>query len=242
MIPEAASALAAAAAFSAWAVRGRASSVFAPSAWRGSASEPVIALTFDDGPSESTPGLLDLLATHNVHATFFQCGANVQRLPAIARAVADGGHEIGNHTHTHPRLHFMRAPAILEEVARAQAAIREATGCTPRLFRAPYGVRWFGLRAAQAHFGLLGVMWTTIAQDWRLPADAVATRLLKGAASGAIFCLHDGRATQAAPNIESTIESLRSAIPLLLDRGFRFVTVSELLCLNPQPQTPQPNP
>src|SRR5215471_16707317 len=97
---------AAAVAGAAWAVRGRSSAVFAPSIWRGPRDRRAIALTFDDGPSESTPALLELLARQNVPATFFQCGANIERLPHIARAVSDAGHEIGNHTGSHPMFCF----------------------------------------------------------------------------------------------------------------------------------------
>src|SRR4051812_34693810 len=86
----------------AWAVRGRSSSLLAPSVWRGPAHRRAIALTFDDGPSEATPRLLAILAAHNVRATFFLCGANVRRLPEIARAIRRAGHELGNHTDTHP--------------------------------------------------------------------------------------------------------------------------------------------
>ena len=83
-------AAAASTAFMAWAVRGRSSSVFGPSVWRGPGDQRAIALTFDDGPSEATLEVLDILARHNAAATFFQCGANVERLPQIARAVARG--------------------------------------------------------------------------------------------------------------------------------------------------------
>ena len=105
----------AAAGFMAWAVRGRASSVFGPSVWRGARGRRAIALTFDDGPSEGTPRILELLALHKVPATFFQCGANVERLPAIARAVRDAGHEIGNHSHSHP-LYCLHSPLAIELV------------------------------------------------------------------------------------------------------------------------------
>src|SRR5579862_2964595 len=102
-----------AAAFMAWAVRGRSSSVFAPSVWRGPRHRRALALTFDDGPSESTERILDVLARHNVPATFFQIGANVERLPSVARSIAAAGHEIGNHSHTHPLLCF-RSPKFME--------------------------------------------------------------------------------------------------------------------------------
>src|SRR5205814_6431900 len=103
----------AASAFMAWAVRGRASSVFGPSVWHGPRDRRVLALTFDDGPSESTPEILEILARYSAPATFFQCGANVARLPAIARAVDAGGHAIGNHSHTHPLFCLRSAAAIV---------------------------------------------------------------------------------------------------------------------------------
>src|SRR5580693_160165 len=90
------------AAFLAWEVRGRASSVLGPSVYRGPRNRKAIALTFDDGPSESTPRVLDLLHKYQTPATFFQIGANVERLPDVTRAVFAAGHEIGNHSFTHP--------------------------------------------------------------------------------------------------------------------------------------------
>src|SRR5262245_52320044 len=104
--------------FMAWTVRGRSSAVFAPSIWRGPADRCALALTFDDGPSESTPAILEILARHNAAATFFMCGANVDRLPSLTREVASAGHEIGNHSYSHPYL-FLRSPgAIRADLAR----------------------------------------------------------------------------------------------------------------------------
>ncbi len=157
-----------AAGYLAWAVRGRSAAVFGASVYRGARDSKAIALTFDDGPSESTPLLLEELARHGVSATFFQCGCNVRRLPGIARQVAEAGHEIGNHSDTHPLLCFRSARFMTQELARAQHSIFDATGQTPRYFRAPYGVRWFGIGQAQAETGLTGVMWTVIGRDWTI--------------------------------------------------------------------------
>src|SRR6185369_52482 len=106
-----------------YAVRGRSSTVFGPSIYHGDRSRPALALTFDDGPSESTPALLEILAEHNVLATFFMCGKNVRRLPAVARAVAAAGHEIGNHSDSHPRFDFKSPEFIYGELALAQETI-----------------------------------------------------------------------------------------------------------------------
>ncbi len=214
----------------AWSVRGKSAAVLAPSAWRGPRDRPLIALTFDDGPSESTPRLLEILARHRARATFFQCGANVERLPAVAREVHSAGHEIANHSHTHPYLCF-RSPGFMEtEIRRAQDAIEFHTGAVPAWFRAPFGVRWFGLGRAQRRAGVGGVMWTAIGYDWKRKADAVAARLISRVKNGAILCLHDGRELRARPDIGVTLEAVQRLVPLLLERGYSFETVSRLLC------------
>jgi peptidoglycan/xylan/chitin deacetylase (PgdA/CDA1 family) len=175
--------------------------------------------------------LLEVLAKHGVRATFFMCGKNVRRIPGVAREVVGQGHEIGNHTDNHPRFDFKSPEYIYREMAAAQETIQAATGVTPRLFRAPYGVRWFGLRSAQKRLGLTGVMWTVIGRDWRWPASRVADRLIHGAANGGILCLHDGRGLRAAPDIRATVNAVESVLPQLQERGFKFETVSEMLCL-----------
>jgi len=221
--------LAAAGAF-AYAVRGRSSTIFGPSVYHGDRTRPALALTFDDGPSESTPALLEILARDGVRATFFMCGENVERLPAVAREVASAGHEIGNHTYSHPRFDFRAPEFIYREMAQAQETIQRHTTQTPRLFRAPYGVRWFGLRTAQHRLNLLGVMWSVIGNDWRWPADRIERLLVNRRRNGDIICLHDGRRTERAPDIHATLHAVQSAIPRLLERGFRFETVSQILC------------
>ncbi len=226
----AAAGVSAGSALMAWAVRGRSAAVFGPSVWRGPREQRAIALTFDDGPSEGTPRILEILARHNVPATFFQCGTNVERLPEIARAVLDAGHVIGNHSHTHPRF-SLRSPRFIEEEMRlAQEVIEDRTGARPFWFRAPYGVRWFGLGGAQRRLGLMGVMWTVIGYDWSLKAGAVVKRVAGGVSNGAILCLHDGRELRVKPDIETTVEAVRRLVPLLLDQGYKFETVGRLIC------------
>lgn len=210
-------------------VRARSARLFAPSVWHG-ADRKAVALTFDDGPSESTPQLLEVLEREGVRATFFQCGMNVRRLPRVARDVAGAGHEIGNHSDSHPPFYFRSGTFMEQEMARAQAAIEEAAGTRPVLFRVPYGARWFGLRRAQKRLGLMGVMWTAIGRDWKLRAETIAARLLGAARNGAIFCLHDGRELQPRPDVRETLEAVRRMIPELRARGFQFETVSEILC------------
>jgi peptidoglycan-N-acetylglucosamine deacetylase len=226
----AAAAVSASAAVLAYGVRAPSSSLLAPSAHRGVSTRPAIAFTFDDGPSESTPELLEILARYSAPATFFQCGANVRRLPEVARQVAAAGHEIGNHTDTHPMFYRKTPEFIFRDIAAAQQTIEEITGRRPRSFRAPFGVRWFGLREAQRRLGLTGVTWTTLALDWKLPAARVVARLQNGAANGAILCLHDGRTLQVRPDVRVTIEAVRELLPKLMEQGFHFEKVTDILC------------
>jgi peptidoglycan/xylan/chitin deacetylase (PgdA/CDA1 family) len=211
-------------------VRARSATLFGPSVYRGPASRRAIAFTFDDGPSESTPDLLRLLEAQGVAATFFQCGVNVERLPEIAREVARRGHEVGNHSHTHPKFYFRKPGFIRDELARAQDAIRNAAGVSPALFRAPFGVRWPGMREAQRRLHLLGVMWTVIGRDWKLDAPAIVRRVLPKVGNGAIVCLHDGRELEVRPDVGPTVEAVRRLIPILKAEGYRFETVSQLIC------------
>ena len=171
-----------------------------------------------------------MLADQNVPATFFQCGGNVERLPEIAREVAGCGHEIGNHSHTHPRFIF-RTPAFIEgELSRAQESIERNAGVSPVLFRAPFGVRWPGMREAQRRLHLMGVMWTVIGCDWKLDARAIVRRVLPKIENGAIICLHDGRELQVRPDVEPTLDAVRRLLPILKAEGYRFETVSQLIC------------
>ena len=214
----------------AYAVRVPSCSLLAPSVYRGAGVRPAIALTFDDGPSESTPELLEILARHRAPATFFLIGANVRRLPEIAREIVAAGHEVGNHTDTHPML-ALKSPGFIEvELARAQETIQRVTGQLPRYFRAPYGVRWFGMRQAQQRLGLTGVLWSSIALDWKRQSPNVVSRLIDGAAPGAILCLHDGRVLERCPNIGVTLQAVRELLPKLIELGYRFEKVTDILC------------
>lgn len=213
----------------AYGVFSRNSNLFAASFWRGTGNRATIALTFDDGPSESTPEILRILRPYRIKATFFQCGANVRRLPEIARQVSAEGHEVGNHTESHPRLCFKSSAFINRELASAQEAIQQATGVPPKFFRAPFGLRWYGLGRVQRRLGLTGVLWSAIGFDWSRPAEQVVALLSEQACNGAIFCLHDGRRTTANPDITSTIKALEALIPILLERGFQFETVGQML-------------
>jgi peptidoglycan/xylan/chitin deacetylase (PgdA/CDA1 family) len=221
----------------AYGVRGRSACLFGPSVWKGPATRRALALTFDDGPSESTPALLDLLRAHGAKATFFQCGHHVRRLPDIAKLCVEQGHEPGNHSDTHPAL-FFRSPAfIYDQLERTQTIITETTGVRPTLFRPPFGARWFGLRSAQDRLRLLNVMWTFIARDWKLPAQGIVDYLTPRVHNGAILCFHDGRELVHRPDISSTLGALEILLPKWVSEGFELTTVTDLLGLPPTAPT-----
>ena len=222
--------LAAGAGVLAYGVRGRSSRIFGPSVWRGDTRRKAVAITFDDGPSESTPALLDTLREYGAAATFFQCGSNIRRLPDIAREVQAAGHEIGNHSDSHPLCCFRAASFIRDDFARAQQTIQDTLGVTPTLLRAPFGVRWFGYRGMQEKLGLLGVMWTVIGLDWKLSPADICGRVLSAASNGSIMCLHDGRGCNSRPDVRASLEAVKRILPALLERGLSFETVSQILC------------
>jgi peptidoglycan-N-acetylglucosamine deacetylase len=222
--------LSAAVAGMACAVRAPWCSWMAPSVHRGSPYRQTLALTFDDGPSESTPELLDLLDRYGVRATFFMIGANVRRLPAVAQEVFMRGHEIANHTENHAALYLKSPDFIDRELGEAQQTFEQVLYHKPKYFRAPYGCRWFGLGAAQERHELMGVMWTVLGLDWKYQADQIARRIADRARPGGIICLHDGRELEGNPDIQSTLDALAWALPHLQKEGYRFETISELLC------------
>jgi peptidoglycan-N-acetylglucosamine deacetylase len=223
-----------AAATVAYGIAGKSSQLFSPSVYRGPGTRRSIALTFDDGPSEGTLPLLEYLDKRGVKATFFECGTNLKRLPHVARQVVAAGHQLGNHTWSHPRLYLKTSSFIDREFADTQTILENETGVTPKLLRPPYGFRWFGMRAVQHRLGLLGVLWTVIGNDWKWPAHRIASHVLRRCAPGGIICLHDGRDIQRTPDVRPMMSAVQQIVPVLQDQGYRFETVTELL----RPQVP----
>jgi peptidoglycan/xylan/chitin deacetylase (PgdA/CDA1 family) len=185
---------------------------------------PYIALTFDDGPSEKlTPRLLDLLAQHHIHATFFVIGENVVQHPEIVKRAAREGHEIGNHSWSHPNLAKMADDGVRSQIKRTEEAITGATGARPILLRPPYG----SLTSHQKRFihdelGYQIVLWDVDPLDWKRPGPSVVTnRILKETHPGSIVLSHDIH--------PGTIEAMPATLNELEAKGFQFVTVSELL-------------
>lgn len=191
-----------------------------------------IALTFDDGPNEAaTPQLLELLARRGVHATFFMMGSYVRQRPDLARAVRDGGHLIGNHTVTHPKLATCSAERIRRELADCSAAIEDVLGQRVEYFRPPFGARRPVVLRIARELGLIPVMWNATGFDWTdTPAERIAANLERAlgqngkAGRGTNMLLHDGGHLAMGTDRSRTV----GAVELLIERhrpAVEFVTV-----------------
>ncbi|HUI92250.1 MAG TPA: polysaccharide deacetylase family protein [Chitinivibrionales bacterium] len=197
----------------------------------GQQSQPLVALTFDDGPSAYTRQILDTLSKYGVKATFFVVGKNVERHPDIARRIALEGHTLGNHTYSHPFWGPLEPPnKIQKELDAAATAIRNASGVSPEYFRPPHGWRspWMMSLAHKEHYTV--VTWTVSPDDWQhLNAKTIEQRVLSKTGGGAIILLHDGMETKLNPQRLSTVQSLPGIINGLKSRGYSFVTIPELI-------------
>src|SRR5947209_18545253 len=198
---------------------------------------PYIAMTFDDGPSATlTPKLLDLLAAHHIKATFFVIGENVAEHPEIVERAAREGHEIGNHSWSHPDLAKMSDDAVRSQIKRTEDAITGAIGSRPVLLRPPYG----SITTRQKHFihddlGYEIILWDVDPLDWKEPGpNIVSSRILKETRPGSIVLSHDIHA--------QTIQAMPATLTELEVKGFKFVTVSELLKLRTPVPPPTPKP
>jgi len=222
-----------AAAASAWtyAALSRGSQIFGKTIIAG--SDPAqIALTFDDGPNDlATERLLEVLALHNVRATFFMIGNFVRQRSTIARAVAAAGHLVGNHTMTHPWLAWQSAARIRAELADTNALIQDTIGAPIHLFRPPHGARRpYVLRLAR-DLGLTTVQWNVIADDWKpVPAEVILERLQRGIGRNrrngrsSNLLLHDGgHLSLGLPRIP-TVEATARLLDLCRNTTTKFVT------------------
>ncbi len=188
---------------------------------------PYIAMTFDDGPHpEFTPKLLDELKKRNLKATFYVVGKNVAEYPEIVKRMADEGHEIANHTWSHPSLPKLGAEGVRKQMADTTAAIREASGVTPVTMRPPYGATNAALNRKMAEeYGMKVILWSVDPQDWKYrKVNHVYSQIVEKAHPGAIILAHDIHAT--------TVAAMPQTFDTLLAKGFKFVTVSELLAMD----------
>ncbi len=228
------------------------SQVFGRTLVSGPANRHVVALTYDDGPNPPyTSRILSVLEHEHVHATFFVVGRAVRAFPATVRREARDGDAIGNHAWAHEHLILLDAAQVRSSLQRTDAAIYAATGQHTRIMRPPFGARdWLVLDEVRA-LGYTPVMWSVpLARDWEDPPPAViARRILSNVSDGSIIVLHDGNrgivcAHAHLParvcNRENDIEATRIIVDTLKARGYRFVTVPQLLALKMPTHTPAP--
>ncbi len=199
---------------------------------------PYVALTFDDGPHATlTPKLLDILKEKGVKATFFVLGQCVVANPAVLQRAASEGHEIGNHSWDHKSFSKSGGAGVASQVNQANAAIENATGKRPVIVRPPYGATTATItRRLNEEFGLKVIMWDVDPLDWKNRNSAhVKAEILKGAKPGSIILAHDIHPT--------TVDAMAGTIDALKEKGFQFVTVSELLAMDrPLPPVVKPTP
>jgi peptidoglycan-N-acetylglucosamine deacetylase len=199
---------------------------------------PYIAMTFDDGPSAKlTPKLLDLLAAHHIKATFFLIGENVIEHPEIVARETREGHEVANHTWSHPNLAKMSDEAVRGQLRKTDDAIQSAIGNRPTLMRPPYGsITLRQKKWINREFGYKIVLWDVDPLDWRRPGpNVVCNRIVKNTRAGSIVLAHDIH--------PGTIEAMPCVLSQLEAKGFKFVTVSELIAMEtPLPPKPPPSP
>ena len=190
-----------------------------------------LALTFDDGPNDPhTLRLLEVLARHGVKATFFMIGRFVRERPEIARAVAQAGHVVGNHTFTHPNLFFASGSRLARELDDCDQALTEAVGEHSKLFRPPFGLRRPGTLRAVAGRGLTTVMWSVTAFDWKLPtAEAIERRVAGQVRGGGVILLHDGGHQHMGTDRAPTVAATDSLIARYRGEGYSFATIPEMM-------------
>ena len=210
------------------------SQILGPALVRGPAGGGRVALTFDDGPAAPyTEQILDILRQHNVPATFFVCGKNVERFPDIVRRIQAEKHTVANHTYSHPFLYLKSRARMAEEIDRTQAAVERLTGARPTLFRPPYGVRWFGIFGVLDERGMRLVQWSDASFDWKegsLPAD-IARSALQKLRAGSVILMHDGREPRRPDQVDAsaTVAALPAIIEGVAKAGLRFVSIEEFL-------------
>jgi peptidoglycan/xylan/chitin deacetylase (PgdA/CDA1 family) len=203
-----------------------------------------IALTYDDGPNPAhTPALLELLDRFGARATFFSIGMWAQREPALLREVQAAGHAVGNHTFTHPTLALRTAAQVTDELSRCRAAV-EAAGVAfsevdgAALMRPPWGRRRPGTLRAVRSAGYVPVLWSITCWDWREreTAEDFAARGKK-AEGGDVILLHDGSHKTPTEDRGRSVRATEMILRELTGRGYRFVTIPQLVAADPAPVT-----
>jgi peptidoglycan-N-acetylglucosamine deacetylase len=193
----------------------------------------LVALTFDDGPSVWTPRILDLLREHEAGGTFFVLGDSVAGKEDVLKRMLAEGHEVGGHTLSHVDPAAVTDDVLAEEIERGAEVIETACGRRPVLVRPPYGgaPERFAASARSKGFGPT-ILWTVDPRDWKeSEADPIVAHVLQELRPGAIVDLHDGipANSSGAPSRQATVDAVAALLPELARRGYRAVTVSQLL-------------
>lgn len=185
-------------------------------------SEKIIALTLDDGPGRYEDDFIALFNKFNIKATFFYIGQNVNANPEVVKRVYDAGHEIGNHTYTHPDLRKISSEKVEEEVSKTSEAIQKATGKAPAFIRPPYGAV---NQSVKQQLNMPIIYWNVDSEDWKLRPDTnkIVDKVMREVHDGSILLFHS--------LYKSSYDAIEIIIPKLQQQGYRFVTVSELHAL-----------
>jgi len=190
-----------------------------------------LALTYDDGPNDPhTLRLLEVLAKHEVRATFFLIGYYVKQRPELAREIAKAGHAVGNHTFTHPLLIFKSAAEVRQELSACGSALEDAIGQHSNLFRPPFGGRRPAVFRIARDLGLTPIMWSVTGYDWDAPPSAVieqkVTRQIRG---GDVILLHDGGHRQMGADRSQTVLATDHLIAKYKSEGYEFKTILQMM-------------
>ena len=190
-----------------------------------------LALTYDDGPNDPhTLRLLEILAWHNVHATFFLIGRYVEQRPDIVRELVKAGHVIGNHTFTHPLLTFKSARKLREQFAKCERALRDAAGEHSNLFRPPFGGRRPAVLRTARQMGMEPIMWSVTGYDWNAPSvEHIERQVTRQVGGGDVILLHDGGHLHFGSDRSYTVAATGRLISRYLAEGYEFVTVPEMM-------------
>jgi peptidoglycan/xylan/chitin deacetylase (PgdA/CDA1 family) len=194
-----------------------------------------IALTYDDGPNDPhTLKLLEVLAKHDVRATFFMIGRYVRQRPDIAREVARAGHAVGNHTFTHPLLIFESAAQTRTQLLDCRQALEDAIGEHSNLFRPPFGGRRPATLRIARELGLETVMWNVTGYDWTAaPAAEIERKVARQMRGGDVILLHDGGHRAMGADRAQTVIATENLIRRYKDEGCEFVTVETAVSHQP---------
>ncbi len=190
-----------------------------------------LALTYDDGPNDPhTFRLLEVLAKHDVRATFFVIGRYVQQRSDIVQEIAQAGHMIGNHTFTHPLLTLKSADEIRNELQTCRAEIQNAIGQHSNLFRPPFGGRRPAVLRIARELGLEPIMWNVTGYDWNAPpAEVIEKKVSRRIRGGNVVLLHDGGHLQMGADRSQTVIATDHLLKRCKSEGYSFAAIPEMM-------------